>query len=386
MVTKHATHGTARRTLLTRQCLLPATLLLTLACMPLYAKETPTANASCTAAINTLNTTFSTVRDKNGGKFREDSGLLVHTIHGPPSADSTGGAFLDFAALAKVLKQEGKAAATNSCGHYISQNVFPPWCGSNKNPTAAQPGIKVTDDSSSWSFLRLDTLIDNRTLLSATDDDEVVCSAESNKRYGLIFSADYMNHGDNLGCMYPLDGDTGNRVGRGCGISVNPNITLKTPQGKSLAHGACLANTDDMKYRQDFHALLHENGGAYASYAGSLVCSLASAQFDIWVKARELISLADTQWPINEFVLFNWEKYSAKQLHDNNFLLGVYYLTGCARTDDSGNYQAARQIADLYKQWTGGLDIPVVGLSNATLRKNDKKARETPFFCPTVKG
>ena len=157
-----------------------------------------------------------------------------------------------------------------------------------------------------------------------------------------------------------------------------PLYAKETP----AANASCTAAVNTLN--TTFSTVRDKNGGAYASYAGSLVCSLASKQFDIWVKARELISLADTQWPVNEFVLFNWEKYSAKQLHDKKFLLGVYYLTGCARTDDSGNYQVARQIADLYKQWTGGLEIPVVGLSKATLRKTDKKARETPFSCPTV--
>ncbi len=360
-------------------------LLLALAPSTVIAAETQSNNASCHAAITDLNARFSTVRSKNLGKFREDSGLLVHTTHGPKTPDSTGGGFLDFTALENVLKFEAGAGishADKTCGSYISQKpngIYLPWCGSNRNPSKANPQTKKTDDSSSWSFLRLDTLINDRPVKVY---DEVACSAESNKRYGLIFSTDYLNHNDNLGCMYPLDGDTGGRVARGCGKSVNSAINTAKAQGACKTVVMPQKIKTDINYRTAFQTLLTENNSGFQSYAGSLVCSLESDQFDIWSVARRHIDLSKTDWPINEFVLFNWETYSTKALTDNRFLLGVYYLTGCDRTSTDGDAAVAQKIADLYKAWSGGVEIPVVNLSNATLRHADKRLREAPFSCP----
>jgi len=169
--------------------------------------------------------------------------------------------------------------------------------------------------------------------------------------------------------MYPLDGDTGNRSKMGCGISQNPSID------KTDAQGACPATETIALYSSDFQNLLTANNGQYASYAGSLICSLSKPQFDLWVSARKTIDLSKTTWPVNEFVLFNWETYSTSALASKRYLTAVYYLTGCASASD-GNRKDAQAIADLYKKWSG-VDVPVVNLSNDAMRTNSGP----PFSC-----
>lgn len=307
----------------------------------------------CTSAIGAFNKQFTTTNglDKNGN-LPLDSGLIVHTIHGP----GTGAAELNMKALNALTVD-----ATKTCGAFMNANTFLPWCGSNKSSGGQW------DDSSSWSYIRQDTLINGR---NNQHPDEVVCADSNNKKYGLIFSNAYMNAADNLGCMYPLDGDTGNRTNRGCGISQNPIIN------KTDAQGACPLTDTVKQYEADFQKLLTDANGQYASYAGSLVCSLAKSQFDIWVNARKDINLSYTIWPVDEFVLFNWDTYSTSALAKNNYLIGIYYLTGCSNATSDGNRKDAQAIADLYKKWSG-VDVPVVNLSNSALQAKSS----TPFSC-----
>lgn len=311
----------------------------------------------CSASIGALNTQFKTINglDKNGN-LPVDSGLIVHTIHGP----GTGAAELNMAQLNALTVDANK-----TCSTYMNAKppVFLPWCGSNKNSQT-----NAWDDSTSWTYIRTDTLIHGKKIQRP---DEVVCADTDNKKYGLIFNNAYMNEGTNLGCMYPLDGDTGNRSKMGCGISQNKIID------RTNAQGACPATETLAQYRADFQNLLTTNGGQNASFAGSLICSLSKPQFDLWVGARKSIDLSFTAWPVNEFVLFNWETYSTNTLASNKYLVGMYYLTGCATTTSDGNRQDAQAIADLYKKWSG-VDLPVVNLSNAAMRAQKGSA---PFSC-----
>ena len=114
-----------------------------------------------------------------------------------------------------------------------------------------------------------------------------------------------------------------------------------------------------------------------ASYAGSLVCSLAGSQFDTYVEVRKDIPLQYTDWPVSEFVLWNWDQYSANDLRD--ILVGIYYTTGCQGPGgpiSDGSREDAQDIADLFADWTG-VNVPVVNLSNAAMRQGSK----TPFSC-----
>jgi hypothetical protein len=309
----------------------------------------------CSQSIGAMNSNFVTVRglDSNGN-FPLDSGLIVHTIHGP----GTGATELDMPALNAL-----PVDASKTCGAFMNASppIYLPWCGSNKSPINQQ-----WDDSSSWTYLRLDTLINGRNIKHT---DEVVCTNKDNKKYGLIFNNSYMNGAGNMGCMYPLDGDTGNRVKQGCGLTQNPNIVRKDAQG------VCSVSEDITQYTADFKNLLTDDNGQYATYAGSLICSLSKSQFDTWVSARKSIDLSYTAWPVNEFVLLNWDTYSTNALAKNNILIGIYYLTGCDATSD-GNRNDAQAIADLYKKWSG-VELPVVNLSNSDMQASSR----TPFSC-----
>jgi hypothetical protein len=309
----------------------------------------------CSQSAGLMNNNFVTLKGLDiNGDLPLDSGLIVHTIHGPGTTPSE----LDMKALNAL-----PVDASKTCGAFMNMSppVFLPWCGSNKDPITNR-----WDDSSSWTYLRLDTLINGR---NSQRPDEVVCSNTDNKKYGLIFSNVYMNQSGNLGCMYPLDGDTGNRIKMGCGVTQNPGIV------KTDAQGACPASEDVAQYTADFNNLLTDDSGQYASYAGSLICSLSKSQFDTWVAARKNIDLSSTAWPVNEFVLFNWDTYSTSALAKNNVITGVYYLTGCASASD-GNRADAQAIADLYRKWSG-VDLPVFNLSNSDMRANGR----TPFSC-----
>lgn len=309
----------------------------------------------CQTSIPAFNKQFNSTNglDKNGN-LPLDSGLIVHTIHGP----GTGAAELNLKKLNALAVD-----ASKTCGAFMNMNppVYLPWCGSNQDPVTHQ-----WDDSTSWTYIRSDTLIDGR---NSQRPDEVVCADSDNKKYGLIFSNAYMNAGSNLGCMYPLDGDTGNRTKMGCGISQNTNINRQDAQG------ACPSTETLALYGADFKNLLTTNGGQFASYAGSLICSLSKPQFDIWVGARKSIDLSFTAWPVNEFVFFNWDTYSTSALASNKYLVGFYFLTGCSNASDGVRAQA-QAIADLYKKWSG-IDLPVVNLSNQAMRTKSS----TPFSC-----
>lgn len=309
----------------------------------------------CSTSIGAFNNQFNTINglDKNGN-LPEDSGLIVHTIHGP----GTGSAELNLKKLNALPVDTNK-----TCADYMNMTppVFLPWCGSNQDPNTHK-----WNDSSSWTYIRHDTLTHGTNLKRP---DEVVCDDTDNKKYGLIFSNVYMNEQDNLGCMYPLDGDTGNRTKRGCGISQNPYIN------KIDAQGQCFSTETLKQYDNDFQKLLTDAGGSYASYAGSLICSLSKPQFDIWVGARKSIDLSYTSWSVDEFVLYNWETYSTNDLASKKYLIGIYYLTGCSQATD-GNRKDAQAIADLYKKWSG-VNVPVVNLSNSAMRAKSKN----PFSC-----
>jgi hypothetical protein len=327
--------------------------LLIAACGGFDADAAPT--PLCKQTVAQLNQQFNTQHglDTNGD-FPDDAGVLVHTIHGP----GTGSAELNLKALNAL-----PVDASKTCGAYmnLSPPVFLPWCGSNTDPVTQQ-----WDDASSWTYLRSDTLIGKR---NQQRPDEVVCDNTNNKKYGLIFANAYLNASDNLGCMYPLDGDTGQRAKMGCGLSQNPNID------RTEAQGRCPVGDTLPRYQTDFQGLLTDANGQYASYAGSLICSLSKPQFDLWVGARQSIDLSHTTWPINEFVLFNWDEYATQDLAKQQLLVGIYYLTGCARATD-GDAQDAQAIADLYQKWSG-VEVPVVNLSNAAMRKG-----AAPFSCP----
>ena len=152
----------------------------------------------CQSTIGGMNKQFSTTNglDKSGN-LPLDSGLIVHTIHGP----GTGAAELNLKKLNALTVDSSK-----TCGAFMNLKppVYLPWCGSNLNPVT-----HLWDDSTSWTYIRNDTLINGR---NKQRPDEVVCDDVDNKKYGLIFSNAYMNDATNLGCMYPLDGDTGNRT------------------------------------------------------------------------------------------------------------------------------------------------------------------------------
>ena len=315
----------------------------------------------CTAKLGEFNQRFTTVKGLDGnGNIADDSGLIVHTIHGP----GPGPTELDLAALGKL-----PVNATKTCGAYMSdqQNpVFLPWCGSNHAPKTG-----ALSDASSWTFIRHDTLLHGPVIQRP---DEVVCAAANNKRYGLIFANTYMNENDNLGCMYPLDGDTGNRTGRGCGITANPAFSQKIIQTE--AQGKCPLGDTASAYLKDFNALLNHDNHAIASIAGSLICSLPKQKFDLWVAVRQQVNLRYTSWPVNEFVLWNWDGYSTQDLAGKGYLIGIYYLTGCAETPIDGTRAEAQAIADLYEKWSG-VALPVVNLSNAEMRKKGTK----PFSC-----
>jgi len=349
---------------------------LTIGCTPDARKEakngvneeiTATLPASvCSTAANKFNASFSTIKPLSGGNFAIDSGVLVHTIHGP----GTGPTELNMKALNALPVQ-----STKTCGDLLKVGIYLPWCGSNRDPNT-----HAINDTSSWSYLRHDTLVQGK---SSGRTDNVVCAASDNKKYGLIFSNNYLNQSvksvDNFGCMYPLDGDTGNRAGRGCGVSVNPDSCIV----KSISKGACAANIDAATYEADFASLLSFNGGRSASCAGSMVCSLDKSQFDVWVNARQKIDLTHTAWPMDEYVLYNWDTYSTQDIANQNTLIGIYYLTGCtapgwAPSVQDGVAKEAQEIAALYKKWSG-VDVPVVNLSNAAMHSKST----TPFSCPS---
>ncbi|MEJ2309358.1 MAG: hypothetical protein P8Z31_05470 [Gammaproteobacteria bacterium] len=321
----------------------------------LDARETAAPATLCTTTVAGLNQRFITTKglDSNGN-IPGDSGLIVHTIHGP----GTGAAELNMKQLNAL-----PVDASKTCGAFMNMSppVYLPWCGSNRNPLTHQ-----WDDSSSWTYIRHDTLLHGAALQRP---DEVVCDDTNNKKYGLIFSNAFMNEGNNLGCMYPLDGDTGKRVKMGCGISQNDDID------RSDAQGRCASTETLSEYLADFQNLLTDDGGRFASYAGSLICSLSKPQFDLWVDARKRIDLSKTAWPVNEFVLFDWDTYSTSELASKQFLTGIYYLSGCSEATD-GKRQDAQAIADLYRKWSG-VEVPVVNLSNSAMRAKST----TPFSC-----
>ncbi|MEM6758458.1 MAG: hypothetical protein AAF601_03160 [Pseudomonadota bacterium] len=309
----------------------------------------------CDTAADQFNIQFTTFAGLDpDGNLPEAAGVIAHTIHGPYTGlGPTPPGYLDFDALEALTPD-----TTKTCGDYLSDGTFLPWCGSNHDPITG-----ALSDSSSWTYVRQDTRIHGAM---PGVDDEVVCSDEYNKRYGLIFANAYMNAGDNLGCMYPLDGDTGPREGKGCGISTH--TWAHPPQ----AQGACPVPDDAKTYEADFAALIAAQG----SRAGSLICSLGKSQFDTWVAVRKVVDLSVTTWPVNEFVLWNWDGYSTQDIADSGFLAGIYYLSGCARTPVDGNRATAERIAKLYAAWTG-ITVPVVALSNAAIRQ----ASDQPFSC-----
>ncbi|MDA7428121.1 hypothetical protein PGB28_06605 [Primorskyibacter aestuariivivens] len=331
---------------------------------------------SCSAAADMLNTRFITVKAlQSNDNIPEDSGILVHTIHGPGANPGAAG-YLDFGAL-DALTAKMQTACTNpqsqscrsyldkTCGAYLSEGTFLPWCGSNHVPNK-----QTLSDASSWTFVRADTVIQGA---QPGVDDEVVCAKESDydKRYGLIFSNGYMNQTvngiENLGCMYPMDGDTGFRKDQGCGISVRGFAN----QGQAEAQCPLSETSED--YESYFETLIETRG----SVAGSLTCSLAKSQFNTWVDVRKRVDLSKTIWPVNEFVLWNWDSYTADDIAQNGFLIGIYYLSGCERAPNApGDPQVAQRIAGLYKDWTG-VDLPVVKLDNAAIRNRT----DTPFAC-----
>ncbi|WP_299046025.1 hypothetical protein [uncultured Tateyamaria sp.] len=316
-------------------------------------------SASCTALAGELNTRFVTVKSQQpGAGVPEDSGIIVHTIHGPGTQSGvppgTPG-YLDLGQLNAL-----PVDATQSCGTYLGQGDYLPWCGSNLTPGATPP---VLSDASSWTYVRADTLIHGAM---PGVDDEVVCSDDKDKRYGLIFSNAFMNDGPNLGCMYPLDGDTGNRDSKGCGATTH--VWPNRPVGQA----ACTDPETAQTYLGDYNTILAASG----SVAGSLICSLAADQFNTWVAVRKKVDLSQTTWPVNEFVLHNWDSYSTAQLAQGKYVQGIYYLSGCQRTSRPGLKSDAQKIADLYRKWSG-VDVPVVALSNAALRNKSN----TPFSC-----
>ena len=331
---------------------------------------------SCTVAAETLNKRFITVKAlQSNGDLPEDSGILAHTIHGPGANPGATG-YLDFGAL-DALTAKMQTACTNpqsqacrayldkTCGAYLSEGTFLPWCGSNH-----VPGQNTLSDASSWTYVRADTVIQGAQL---GVDDEVVCTKETDydKRYGLIFSNGYMNQTvngkDNLGCMYPMDGDTGFRKDQGCGISVRGFAN----QGQAEAQCPLTETSED--YESYFETLIETRG----SVAGSLTCSLAKSQFNTWVDVRKRVDLSKTIWPVNEFVLWNWDTYTAEDIARSGFLIGIYYVSGCERSPNApGDPKVAQRIAGFYKDWTG-VDLPVVKLDNAAIRKRTDR----PFAC-----
>ena len=326
-----------------------------------YAEDLTASKTLCSASVKNFNQQFANIKSLDAqGNIPEDSGMIVHTIHGPGQGPTE----LNLAKLNALKVDAGK-----TCGDFMNAAppVFLPWCGSNRNAKT-----KKLSDASSWSYIRLDTL-NNRTAKQPTND--VVCENGDNKRYGLIFNNAYMNENNNLGCMYPLDGDTGNRTHMGCGISQNGGIPQKIIQKEG--QGSCPVSDDTKAYITDFNQLLnyHNGGQSYASFAGSLICSLPKSKFDVWVDVRKKIDLAYTTWPVNEFVLWNWETYSTANLAQNNFITGIYYLSGCAAASN-GTRVEAQAIADLYKKWSG-VELPVVNLSNLDLHQKST----TPFSC-----
>lgn len=332
--------------------------------------------ASCSEAAEMFNERFIMVKSlQSNGDLPMDSGILVHTIHGPGIPPGASG-YLDFVGL-RQLTQEMKTACTNpqsadclsyrteTCGEYLVSKKFLPWCGSNHVPHSGN----TLSDSSSWTFVRADTVIQGA---KPGKEDEVVCDAGNyDKRYGLIFSNGYMNETangkDNFGCMYPLDGDTGFREAQGCGISVRPFAN------KGQAWAQCPLSETSEAYGNYFKTLIKDR----KSLAGSLTCSLEKSQFNTWVDVRKRVDLSETEWPVNEFVLWNWNSYTTDDIAQNGYLIGIYYLAGCARSPgDDGKASVARQIASLYKDWTG-VTLPVVQLSNAAIRNRTDK----PFSC-----
>ena len=328
---------------------------------------------TCQSVADTLNTQFMTMSPlQTDGSMPEDAGVLVHTIHGPiPKSPPPPpkGTYLNI----KHIRSLG-VDADAKCGDLMAGTsgfdgtnpVFLPWCGSNRKPTDP----RKLSDASSWTYLRTDTLLNS----TARNTDEVVCRSSDNKHYGLIFSNAYMNTGDNLGCMFPLDGDTGSRVQQGCGPSLNPSVSGLGHNGPcTFAAGATL-DEKITKYISDYNNLLSIS----PSLAGSRVCSLSKDQFDVWVGVRQQINLTHTDWPENEFVLRNWDMLSTNEIADNGILVGIYYATGCV-DGTQGNAEDANRIAKLYSDWTG-TQVPVFELDNAAIAAGT----QTPFQCPAT--
>lgn len=309
----------------------------------------------CQSTADRLNANFMTALPlQPDGNIPDIAGVLVHTIHGPGTALGE----TNLGALNQLPVEPERL-----CGSFLTADppIKLPWCGSNPVPNSTDLA-----NASSWTYIRHDTLIHNSPI-GIKRWDEVVCDSANNKRYGLIFDNSYMNVADNLGCMYTLDGDTYFREDRGCGITTPHNgISLQNAQGR-CPEGMTLEG-----YLDDFNGLLNP---VQASYAGSLMCSLAKDQFDLWVQARQQVDLGYTDWPVDEFVLFNWDNYSANDLVRSKTLVGFYYLTGCAATSD-GTAQEAQGLADLFAKWTG-IRLPVLNLSNATMRNGGTD----PFTC-----
>lgn len=323
----------------------------------------------CQSTAQVLNTQFMTKSPLNAdGTMPEDAGVIVHTIHGPKPNPSAKGVFLDLKFL-NTLDPVPDATCgdlmTGKVKKFGGTEIYLPWCGSNR-----KPGEPLSlSDASSWTYLRTDTLLNS----TATNTDEVVCRAGDNKHYGLIFSNTYMNISNNLGCMFPLDGDTGSRPEQGCGASLNPVVAGLSHFGPCTFDQGATTDEKSTAYLNDFGNLIQVR----PDLAGSRVCSLSKADFDTWVNVRQKVKLNFTGWPENEFVLRNWDKYSSQDLAINGFLIGIYYLTGCA-DGTFGNAEDAQKIADLYSSWTGGATVPVFEISNQAIASGSK----TPFQCP----
>ena len=110
---------------LTRQAILVCLSILFIAA--LCTKNVVAQTSLCSAAIGPLNKQFTTTNglDKNGN-LPLDSGLIVHTIHGP----GTGAAELNLKKLNALTVDTAK-----TCGAFMNMTppVYLPWCGSNQN-------------------------------------------------------------------------------------------------------------------------------------------------------------------------------------------------------------------------------------------------------------
>lgn len=307
---------------------------------------------SCEFIAKSLNNNYLTVKayDETNQLIPDDSGIIVHTIHGPTTDKVRSDTDID--KLNALEVDENK-----TCLELIKAGHYLPWCGSNRDPKSGD-----FSDTSSWSYLRKDTLV------NVKGRDEVMCSMGNNRRYGVIFSNHYMNKADNLGCLYPVDADTVNREKKACGVDTKAN--------EKDRKGFCAPDITKDKYLSSYNNFVSKYGADARKYT----CSLSKDQFDVWVDVRKDLTLTSSPAPVDEFVLYNWGQQSTKQLADNGYIVGIYYLTGCVGTppDPSildANKEDAQKIANLYEKWSGS-EIPVLELSNKNMRDG-----ATPFSC-----